>query len=180
MIQKIPLTSTLVRFEQCADRKTAVAIHEVLFEPFVASHAKPPWRLILDFDAADSPLHGEQEGQFFHGYYRGYCYLPLYVFCGRHLWVSYLRPSGVDAAHPAWAIVSLLIKALRARWPRVEIVFRGTVVFAGGGCCAGAKPMAWAILWESPGTPVCNGRRRRCWNAPGGITRPRPARTASA
>ena len=102
-----------------------MAVHEVLFEQFVAAHPTPPRRLILDFDATDTLLHGEQEERFFHAYYDGYCYLPLYVFCGRHLLVSYLRPSGVDAARHAWGILALLVKALRARWPRVKIVFRG-------------------------------------------------------
>ncbi len=102
-----------------------MAIHEALFEQFVAAHPNPPRRLILDFDATDTLLHGDQEGRFFPAYYDGYCYLPLYVFCGRHLLVSYLRPSGIDAARPAWGIVSLLVRALRARWPKVEIIFRG-------------------------------------------------------
>ena len=104
---------------------SAWAIHEVLFEQFVAAHPVPPRRLILDFDATDTPLHGAQEDRFFHTYYGGYCYLPLYVFCGRHLLVSYLHPSGRDGAHHAWAILSFLVKALRARWPKREIVFRG-------------------------------------------------------
>ena len=97
----------------------------MLFEQFVAAHPKPPRRLVLDFDATDTPLHGEQEDRFFQGYYDGYCYLPLYVFCGRHLLVSYLRPSGIDAARHAWGILSLLVKALWAHWPGVKIVFRG-------------------------------------------------------
>ena len=97
----------------------------MLFGQFVAAHPVPPRRLILDFDATDTPLHGEREERFFHGYYGGYCYLPLYVFCGRHLLVSYLRPSGIDAAHHAWGILALLVKALRARWPKVKIVLRG-------------------------------------------------------
>jgi len=118
-------TSTLSRFESGANRASAVAIHEVLFQQFVQSHAKAPTRLILDFDATDTPLHGEQEGRFFHGYYDHYCYLPLYVFCGRHLLVSYLRPSNIDPAQHSWAILSLLVKAIRQHWPKVEIVFRG-------------------------------------------------------
>jgi hypothetical protein len=81
--------------------------------------------LILDFDATDTPLHGDQEGRFFHGYYDHYCFLPLYVFCGRHLLVSYLRRSNIDAAKHSWAILSLLVKALRQHWPKVEIIFRG-------------------------------------------------------
>ena len=124
-VETLASPSTLCRLEQRADRETAWAIHEVLFEQFVAAHPVPPRRLILDFDATDTPLHGEQEDRFFHKYYGGYCYLPLYVFCGRHLLVSYLRPSGRDGAHHAWAILSLLVKALRARWPKVKIVFRG-------------------------------------------------------
>ena len=118
-------TSTLCRFEGSANRASAVAIHEVLFQQFVQAQDKPPRRLILDFDATDTPLHGEQEGRFFHGYYDHYCYLPLYVFCGRHLLVSYLRPSNIDPAQHSWAILSLLVKALRQHWPKVEIIFRG-------------------------------------------------------
>ena len=117
--------STLCRLERRADRETAVAIHEVLFEQFVAAHTKRSRRLILDFDATDTPLHGEQEERFFHTYYDGYCYLPMYVFCGRHLLVSYLRPSGVDAARHAWGILALRVKTLRGRWPQVKIVLRG-------------------------------------------------------
>ncbi len=124
-MESLASPSTLCRLEQCADREKAVAIHEVLFEQFVAAHPVPPRRVILDFDATDTLLHGEQEERFFHGYYGGYCYLPLYVFCGRRLLVSHLRPSGVDAAHHAWGILALLVRALRARWPQVKIVFRG-------------------------------------------------------
>ena len=82
-VESLASPSTLCRLEQRADRDTAWAIHEVLFEQFVAAHPVPPRRLILDFDATDTPLHGEQEDRFFHTYYGGYCYLPLYVFCGR-------------------------------------------------------------------------------------------------
>jgi len=118
-------TSTLSRFESSANRASAVANHEVLFQQFVQSQAKAPTRLILDFDTTDTPLHSEQEGRFFHGYYDHYCYLPPYVFCGRHLLVSYLRPSNIDPAQHSWAILSLLVKAIRQHWPKVEIIFRG-------------------------------------------------------
>ena len=117
--------STLCRLEQRADRETAVAIHRVLFEQFVVGHQAPPRRLGLDFDATDTPLHGGQAERFDQGDYGHDCYLPLYVFCGRHRLVSYLRPSRLHASRHAWAILSLLVKALRARWPRVQIVFRG-------------------------------------------------------
>ncbi len=124
-VETLASPATLCRLEQRSDRDAAVAIHQVLFDQFVAAHERPPKRLILDFDATDTPLHGEQEGRFFHGYYDSYCYLPLYVFCGRHLLVSYLRPSNIDPARHSWAILSLLVKALRRHWPRVEIIFRG-------------------------------------------------------
>ena len=117
--------STLCRLERRAGRDSALAVHRALFEQFASSHAVPPKRLVLDFDATDTPLHGEQEERFFHGYYGHYCYLPLYVFCGRHLLVSYLRPSGIDGARHAWAVLSMLVGALRERWPGVEIVLRG-------------------------------------------------------
>lgn len=108
-VETLASPSTLCRPEHRTDRQTAVAIHELLFEQFVKAHDKPPRRLILDFDATDTPLHGDQEGRFFHGYYNHYCFLPLYVFCGRHLLVSYLRRSDSDPAGHTWAILSLLV-----------------------------------------------------------------------
>ena len=107
------------------DRQAAVALHRVLVEQFIASHRKPPRKLILDFDATDDPVHGNQEGRFFHGYYDRYCFLPLYVFCGQQLLVSYQRPASQDGARHAWAILALLVKRLRQAWPKVKIVFRG-------------------------------------------------------
>jgi len=117
--------STLSRFENTADRSSAWRIHEVLVEAFIASYSEPPEELVLDFDATDDAVHGEQEGRFFHGYYDHYCFLPLYVFCGERLLVSYLRPSKIDGAKHAWAILALLVKRLRRAWPSVRIVFRG-------------------------------------------------------
>ena len=70
-------------------------------------------------------MHGQQEGRFYHGYYDAYCFLPLYVFCGDRLLVSYLRPSKIDGAKHAWAVLALLVKRLRRAWPKVKIVFRG-------------------------------------------------------
>lgn len=116
---------TLCRFEQIADRAAAVAIHEVILDRFIASYAAAPEELILDFDATDDAVHGHQERRFFHGYYDQCCFLPLYVFCGEQLLVSYLRPANIDAARHAGAILKLLVKRLRAAWPGVRIVFRG-------------------------------------------------------
>jgi hypothetical protein len=117
--------SVLHRFEQTADRDTAWAMHQVLIEQFIASFKKPPKELILDFDATDDPVHGAQEGRFFHGYYDRYCFLPLYVFCGSQLLAAYLRPSNIDPARHAWAILKLLAGRLRQQWPNTRIVFRG-------------------------------------------------------
>ena len=92
---------TLCRLENRIERKTLVAIAGVFVDQFIASHLQPPEHLILDFDATDDPIHGHQEGRFFHGYYDNYCYLPLYVFCGDELLAAYLRPSKIDAASTA-------------------------------------------------------------------------------
>ena len=116
--------STLCRLENRANRNTAVALHKVLIDNFIASYKQAPRRLILDVDATDDRVHGDQEGRFFHGYYDHYCFLPLYVFCGDQLWVSYLRSSKIDGAKHSWAILALLIKRLRQAWPKVEILVR--------------------------------------------------------
>ena len=117
--------STLCRFENRVDPKALWAISEILVEHFIESFKKEPRQLILDFDSTDDPVHGRQVGSFFHGYYDHYCFLPLYVFCGTKLLVSYLRPSNIDGAKHAWAILSLLVKRLRQTWPKVKIIFRG-------------------------------------------------------
>lgn len=117
--------STLCRFENGVGRETAVALNALMVETFIKSFSKAPEELILDFDATDDPVHGMQEGRFFHGYYDHYCFLPLYVFCGSQLLVAYLRPSNIDPAKHSWAILSLLVKRLRREWPEVRIVFRG-------------------------------------------------------
>jgi hypothetical protein len=110
--------STLCRWENRAGRRAAWAMHEVLIEQFIASFKEAPAELILDFDATDDRVHGSQEGRHFHGYYGDWCFLPLYVFCGEQLLVSYLRPSNIDAARHAWAILKLLTQRLRQAWPK--------------------------------------------------------------
>jgi hypothetical protein len=122
-----PLASppTLCRLENRVSRKTLAEVARVLLEVFIASHDKPPQELILDFDATNDPVHGNQVGRFFHGYYDEYCFLPLYVFCGHHLLCAYLRPANIDPARHAWAILALLVKRLRQVWPDVKIIFRG-------------------------------------------------------
>ena len=116
---------TLCRLENRANRACAVALHEVMVEQFIRSFKTSPRELILDFDATDDPVHGQQQGRFFHGYYDHYCFLPLYVFCNEQLLVSYLRPSKIDPAKHAWAILALLVKRFRQVWSGVKIIFRG-------------------------------------------------------
>jgi hypothetical protein len=124
---EIPLasTSTLWRLEDRVDREAMIKIVEVFVDQFIASHATAPSQIVLDFDATDDPLHGQQEGRFFNGYYDCYCYLPLYVFCGDQLLVPYLRPSNIDGAKHSWAILKLLVQRFRQVWPSVRIIFRG-------------------------------------------------------
>jgi len=116
--------STLCRLEQRFDRKAAWAFHQVLMEKFIASFKEAPKELILDFDATDDRVHGQQEGRHFHAYYGDWCFLPLYVFCGEQLLVSYLRPSNIDGARHAWAILKLLVLRLREEWPEVRLILR--------------------------------------------------------
>ena len=118
-------SSTLCRFENRMGREAAWRMNELLVETFIQSYPEPPDELILDFDATDDRVHGQQEGRFFHGYYDHYCFLPLYVFCGEHLLVSYLRPSNIDGARHTLPILGLLVKRLRQAWPGVRIILRG-------------------------------------------------------
>lgn len=123
-------------------------MHRVLFEQFVARFDAPPEELILDLDATDDRVHGSQVGGFFYGYYGDYCFLALYVFCGEQLLVSYLRPSNADGARHAWAVLALLVKALRKHWPGVRILLR-----ADSGFCR------WKMLElvRAPRRPLCGG-----------------------
>jgi hypothetical protein len=106
------------------------AIERLFVDLFVEAHSKAPGQIILDLDATDDPLYGRQEGRFFHGYYDCYCYLPLYVFCGRHLLVAKLRRSNIDGAAGAIDEVARIVAQLRRRWPRVRILLRGDSGFA--------------------------------------------------
>ena len=116
--------STLCRFENAQSRQAAVSINQILVDTFIASHDRPPAVITLDFDATDAPTHGRQEGRFFHGYYDHHCFLPLYVFCGDHLLVAYLRRANADGARHSAAILKLLVEHIRQVWPRTKIVMR--------------------------------------------------------
>jgi hypothetical protein len=106
------------------------AIETLFVDVFLQMHRRPPAQIILDLDATDDPLHGHQEGRFFHGHYDCYCYLPLYVFCGRHLLAAKLRRSNVDASAGAMEEIARIVAQVRRRWPRVRILLRGDSGFA--------------------------------------------------
>jgi hypothetical protein len=107
-----------------------IAIRRLFVDVFLESYEQPPSEIILDLDATDDPVHGMQEGRFFHGYYDCYCYLPLYVFCGRHLLAARLRRASVDAAAGAVEEVSRIVAQIRCRWPLVRITVRADSGFA--------------------------------------------------
>lgn len=108
----------------------AVAFESLFVDVFLDAHGKPPTQITLDLDATDDPLHGHQEGRFFHGYYDCYCYLPLYVFCGRHLLAAKLRRSNIDAAAGSVDEIARIVRQVRSRWPRVRILLRADSGFA--------------------------------------------------
>ncbi len=137
--------STLNRLE--LSRPKATKYHKVSHDPqaiealfvtlFLEAHPQAPDQIILDLDATDDPIHGDQEGRFFHGYYDHYCYLPLYIFCGRHLLVSKLRPANIDGAAGACEEVERLVAQIRKHWPKTKILLR-----ADSGFCRDAL-MTW-------------------------------------
>ena len=113
------------------------AIDELLVKIFLEAHTRTPKQIVLDLDATDTPLHGKQEGRFFHGYYGHYCYLPLYIFCGDHLLCSRLRPSNQDASAGSITELERIVRQIRAQWPKVRILLR-----ADSGFCR-EELMAW-------------------------------------
>src|SRR4051812_10766228 len=133
--------STLNRLELSRDEPTryariaadTAAIEALFVDLFLDAHAKAPAQITLDLDATDDPLHGQQEGRFFHGYYDCYCYLPLYIFCGRHLLAAKLRRSDIDGAAGAVAEGARIVGQIRARWPRVRLLLRADSGFCPGG-----------------------------------------------
>jgi hypothetical protein len=130
--------STLNRLELSREEPTryhkiscdAAAIEALFVDLFLDAHCAPPPQITLDLDATDDPLHGHQEERFFHGYYDNYCYLPLYVFCGRHLLAAKLRPANIDASAGSVEEVARIVVQIRRRWPRVRILLRADSGFA--------------------------------------------------
>jgi hypothetical protein len=130
--------STLNRLE--LSRETVTRYHKIAHDPaaieglfvtlFLEAHKSPPQEIMLDLDATDDPLHGHQEGRFFHGYYDGYCYLPLYIFCGRHLLAAKLRPANIDGSAGAVEEIARIVAQIRTRWPKVRVILRADSGFA--------------------------------------------------
>jgi Transposase DDE domain group 1 len=100
-------------------------VDELLVSVFLESHSEAPQEIVLDVDTTDLPLHGQQEGRFFHGYYDNYCYLPLYVFCGDHLLCARLREANHDASFGCLTEIRRIVAQIRAAWPQTKIVLRG-------------------------------------------------------
>lgn len=122
--QALASAPTFSRLENRATHAQAWALHEVLAAQVIASHAQPPAELVLDIDASDVPLHGTQELGAFHAYYDHHCYLPLYVFCGQAMLACVLRPSKIDGARHAAAVIKLLVSRLRRAWPATRFIVR--------------------------------------------------------
>ncbi len=101
------------------------SVDELLVEVFLEAHPVAPPQIVLDIDTTDMALHGNQEDKFYHGYYRHYCYLPLYIFCGDHVLCARLRPSSIGPAVGSRKEVERIVRQIRHRWPEVEIILRG-------------------------------------------------------
>ena len=155
------------------------ALDALLVDLFAEAHAVPPEEIWLDLDATDDPLHGHQEGRFFHGY-RTYCYLPLYIFCGEHLLCARLRPANLDASAGSIDELARIVGALRRRWPEVRIGIRvlprgdpGVVRAARGRVRAGSRPQR--ASGARPRDGAAGGAGRAPCDRPGGAVLLRPA-----
>jgi hypothetical protein len=134
------------------------ALDELLVKVFLESHQQAPEQIILDVDTTDLPLHGQQEGRFFHGYYDCYCYLPLYIFCGEHVLCARLREANHDAAFGSRQEIQRIVAQIRTAWPNVKIIVRGDSGFCRNelmvsGLSVGAdgfRSTGWSLL-RKPG-----------------------------
>jgi Transposase DDE domain group 1 len=126
-LNRLELTGEVVSGEERYKKiaMSEAAVDRMLVEVFLQAHGEPPSKIILDLDATDDPVHGNQEGRFFHGYYGHYCYLPLYIFCGDSLLGARLRPSNIDASAGAVEELERMVGQIRQAWPEVKITIRG-------------------------------------------------------
>jgi hypothetical protein len=126
-LNRLELTGEVVSEEERYKKiaMSEAAVDRMLVEVFLEAHSQPLPEMVLDLDATDDPVHGNQEGRFFHGYYGHYCYLPLYIFCGDHLLGTRLRPSNIDASAGAVEELERIVGQIRQAWPEVKITVRG-------------------------------------------------------
>ena len=126
-LNRLELTKSTVSVKERYKKLVAdtTAMDALLVDLFLDAHEQEPEEIVLDVDATDDPLHGAQEGRFFHGYYRRYCYLPLYIFCGEHLLCARLRTADKDGAAGTLDELNPIISRIRSRWPAVRIIVRG-------------------------------------------------------
>ena len=126
-LNRLELTQAVVEEEERYKKIVLdeAAVDRTLVEIFLEAHEKAPAEIVLDLDATDDPLHGKQEGRFFHAYYGHYCYLPLYIFCGEFLLCARLRPSNIDGAAGCVEEVERIVAQIRQAWPEVKITLRG-------------------------------------------------------
>jgi hypothetical protein len=101
------------------------SVDDLLVSVFLDAHPVAPQQIVLDIDTTDMALHGDQEGKFYHGYYKHYCYLPLYIFCGDHVLCARLRPSSIGPAVGSRKEVERIVHQIRQSWPEVRIILRG-------------------------------------------------------
>ena len=148
------------------------ALDALLVDLFIEAHREAPEEIVLDLDATDDPLHGHQEGRFFHGYYRCYCYLPLYITCGEHVLCCRLRPSNIDASYGSvqelQRIVARCANAgrIRASWSAAILVF------AARSSWHGVRTMGWTSCWAWRRTPGCSAWSSARCASPGAAVRP--------
>ena len=160
-----------------ADRE---AIDRLLVDLFLEAHAAPPAEIVLDLDATDDPLHGRQEGRFFHGYYGHYCYLPLYVTCGDHVLCARLRPANIDAAAGAVDELARIVPLAADAGPGPGSGCAAMPGSAARTSCAGARTPASSTCSGSRATPAWNrGSRRRCTSPGAGAPPPAGPRGGS-
>jgi Transposase DDE domain group 1 len=181
--------STLNRLEH-TPRRQASKYHKIdcdgaqvdalLVDLFLEAHQRAPREIVLDLDNTDIPLHGEQEGRFFHGYYEEYCYLPLYVFCGRHLLLARQRRANVAGSDGAVAEIARIVAQIRHEWPRVRIILRADSGFSNDelmGWCEANRvdyvPGAQSPFGGSIGRSACRGEASLCRLGAAGARVPR-------
>jgi hypothetical protein len=129
-LESLASPSTLCRFENNSDKNFILQANKLMIDIFIESFQYPPKEIILDCDPTDVAVHGNQINRHYHGYYGSYCFLPIHIYCGKQLLVSYLRPSNIDGAKHAWGITGLVVKYLKKHWPGVKIIFRADSGFA--------------------------------------------------